>query len=163
MRSLWNFWAAWCCAALLLAGCAQSGSAPSQRDAESWAGRMALTVEGDAQKSFSASFLLEGSKERGNLRLSTALGTVLAELVWTSEGAVLTSSQGERKAPTLDTLLTEALGSPVPVEALFAWLHGDAVQTSGWQANLDRLPEGRLVAVRNVPEPRSTLRLVLDR
>lgn len=124
---------------------------------------MALTVEGDTQKSFSAAFLLEGSKQRGSLRLSTALGTVLAELAWTPDGAALTSSQGERQAFSLDALIADVLGSPVPVEALFAWLHGDALQAAGWHANLDQLPEGRLTAVRNVPAPRSTLRLVLDR
>lgn len=160
MRSIWNFLAALCCATVLLSGCTQP---KLQRGADLWGGRMALTVEGDAQKSFSSTFLLEGSKERGTLRLSTALGTVLAELAWTPEGAVLTSSQGVRNAPSLDALLTEALGSPVPVEALFAWLQGNAVQTAGWQANLEQLPEGRLTAVRNVPAPRSTLRLVLDR
>ena len=163
MVSLWKSWIALCCAALLIAGCAQPGVVEPQRDATSWAGRMALAVDGDTQKSFSATFWLEGSKERGNLRLSTALGTVLVELVWTPEGAVLTSSQGEREASSLDTLLADALGSPVPVEALFAWLHGDALQVAGWQANLDQLSEGRLTAVRNVPAPRSTLRLVLDR
>lgn len=123
---------------------------------------MALTVEGEARQSFSAFFVLEGSKELGNLRLSTPLGTVLAELVWSPEGAVLTSSQGDRKASSLNALLAEALGSPVPVEALFAWLRGDALQAAGWRANLSELSEGRLLAVRETP-PRSTLRLVLDR
>ena len=162
MNSLWKYWAAFCCVALLLAGCAQPQPAMPQQ-ADSWSGRMALTVEGDAQKSFSATFLLEGSKERGGLRLSTALGTILAELSWTPEGAMLTSAQGDRSAASLDALLTDALGSPVPVEALFAWLRGDDLQAAGWQANLDDLPRGRLVAVRNNPAPRSTLRLVLER
>lgn len=124
---------------------------------------MALTVEGEARQSFSAFFVLEGSKDQGNLRLSTPLGTVLADLVWSPDGAVLTSSQGNRRASSLDTLLAEALGSPVPVEALFAWLHGDALQVAGWQADLAQLTDGRLVAVRETPPPRSTLRLVLDR
>lgn len=124
---------------------------------------MALTVDGDARQSFSAFFSLEGSTERGNLRLSTPLGTVLAELVWSPEGAVLTSSQGSRQASSLDALLAEALGSPVPVEALFAWLHGETLQIAGWQADLSQLPEGRLQAVREAPPPRSTLRVVLDR
>ncbi len=124
---------------------------------------MALAVEGDARQSFSAFFILEGSTDHGNLRLSTPLGTVLAELVWSAEGAVLTSSQGDRRASSLDALLAEALGSPVPVEALFAWLHGEALQVAGWQADLSQLSAGRLQAVREAPPPRSTLRLVLDR
>lgn len=124
---------------------------------------MAITVDGEARQSFSAFFHLEGTKERGSLRLSTPLGTVLAELVWSADGAVLTSSQGNRQAASLDALLAEALGSPVPVEALFAWLRGNALQVAGWQANLSALDKGRLVAVRELPAPRSTLRLVLDR
>lgn len=152
-----------CCAALLVSGCAQPQAAKPERDATFWSGRMALAVEGDAQKSFSASFQLEGSEERGSLRLSTALGTVLAELAWTPSGAILTSSQGERSASSLDALLADALGSPVPVEALFAWLRGDNLQAAGWQAHLENLHQGRLMAVRNVPAPRSTLRLVLER
>lgn len=147
-----------------LAGCAQpklQGDAVSRRT-DSWSGRMALTVDGKARESFSAMFALEGSTERGHLALSSPLGTVLADLVWEPDGAELTTPQGKYAAESLDALVLQALGSPVPIDALFAWLQGDAVTTSGWEADLSHLSNGRLVAVREQPLPKSTLRLILD-
>ncbi len=148
----------------MLAGCAQP---TLQNDAvagtaAAWSGRMALAVDGNAQQSFSAVFALEGTSERGQLKLSTPLGSILADLIWTPSGAELTSPQGKRTAPSLGVLVSDVLGSPVPVEALFAWLKGDAVVAAGWHADLGRLPHGRLSAVRDQPAPRTTLKLVLD-
>ena len=122
-----------------------------------------MVVEGDAAQSFSAVFALEGTPERGELTLSTPLGTVLAALQWAPGRAVLQSPRGDQTADSLDTLLTAALGSAIPVPALFAWLQGDAATATGWQADLSGLDGGRLVAVRSQPLPRATLRIALDR
>ena len=153
---------------------------------------MALSVEGEARQSFSAVFALQGRSTQGSLTLSTPLstspsttsaastnsatipngysryrvvplGTVLAELQWAPGHAELRSPQGERTASSLDELLEQALGSAIPVQALFAWLHGDATTAAGWQADLSRLSDGQLTAVRSAPLPRATLRIALDR
>ncbi len=148
----------------LLAGCAQPPRAPAlQPAAAHWDGRMALSVEGEAKQSFSAVFALQGSSTQGSLTLSTPLGTVLAELQWAPGHAELRSPQGERTASSLDGLLEQALGSAIPVQALFAWLHGDATTAAGWQADLSRLSDGQLTAVRSEPVPRATLRIALER
>ena len=99
----------------------------------------------------------------GELDDVVPLGTVLAELQWAPGHAELRSPQGERTASSLDELLEQALGSAIPVQALFAWLHGDATTAAGWQADLSRLSDGQLTAVRSAPLPRATLRIALDR
>ncbi|GAB2727144.1 hypothetical protein GCM10027019_03190 [Melaminivora jejuensis] len=151
----------------LLAGCAQPPhSAADAGRSDFWSGRLAVQVEesGDAAaQSFSAGFTLSGSASAGELRLFTPLGNALAELRWAPGHAALRSSDGERASPSLQQLTHELTGVDLPVEALFAWLHGDAVQVAGWQANLSRLGDGRLVAVRHTPAPQATLRLVLER
>lgn len=150
--------------ALLVAACAQPPrTAAQQQAADLWSGRLALLVEGDAAQSFSAVFTLEGTPERGDLTLSTPLGTVLAALHWEPGRAQLQSPGGDRTAESLDALVADSLGAPIPVRALFAWLRGDAVIAAGWQADLSQLDGGRLVAVRSQPLPLATLRIALDR
>lgn len=148
----------------LLAGCTQPLRAPASPTAPAhWDGRMALSVDGDAKQSFAAVFALQGSSKQGSLTLSTPLGTVLAELQWMPGHAVLRSPRGERTASSLDALLEEALGSAIPVKALFAWLQGELAAAAGWQADLSRLSDGQLTAVRSNPLPRATLRIALER
>lgn len=154
------------CGALLV-GCAQPLRPPAAAGrSDFWSGRLAVLVEefqGVAAQSFSAGFALSGSASAGELLLYTPLGNALAELRWASGHAALRSSEGERTADSLQQLTYELTGVELPVEALFAWLHGDAVQVAGWQAELSRLADGRLVAVRHAPAPQATLRLVLQR
>ncbi|MGP1628843.1 MAG: lipoprotein insertase outer membrane protein LolB [Giesbergeria sp.] len=150
--------------ALLLAGCALPyPERPQAQKPNVWSGRMALVVEGDAGQSFSAMFVLEGTPARGDLTLSTPLGTVLAALHWAPGNAAIQSPNGNRTADSLDALLTETFGSALPVEALFAWLHGEEVAVAGWQADLIQIGTGRLTAVRSQPLPRASLRIALDR
>lgn len=150
-----------CLLALLLAACAQTPRMAEQPGV--WSGRMALRVQDDAVASFSAMFVLQGNTERGSLTLSTPLGTVLAALRWAPGQAALQSSQGERTAESLDALLTDALGSNIPVPALFAWLRGEAASAEGWKVDLSGIDSGRMSAVREHPAPRATLRIALDR
>ncbi len=160
----WQRWLAAVLTGLLLTACAQPMRSTVLQQANGpWNGRMALVVEGETGQSFSAVFLLEGTPQRGDLTLSTPLGTVLAALHWAPGRAQLQSPSGDRTADSLDTLLHDALGSAIPVQALFAWLQGNAATAEGWQADLSQLDNGRLVAVRAQPEPRATLRIVLER
>ena len=49
------------------------------------------------------------------------------------------------------------------MRALFAWLRGLPQAGEGWEADLSRLPDGRLLARRLAPPPAAELRVVLDR
>ncbi len=153
-------------AGALVAGCA--GPPRAATDAAPpghWSGRLAVQVEGDdaAARSFSAGFVLTGSADRGALTLYTPLGSTLAELRWTAQHALLSSSDGQRESDSLQQLVRDVTGTDVPIVALFAWLGGNAVSAAGWQADLSRLEDGRLVATRHTPAPQATLRVVLER
>jgi len=169
------------CAALLLAllgACAPQQKLPPQGVARRayWSGRLALQVQSAAAvdayygaeygaqmpQTFSAAFTLQGSSTQGELQLFTPLGSTLARLHWQPGQATLERGAQHQSAPALADLLEEALGSAVPVAALFDWLHGRATAASGWQVDLSRLPQGRIRARRDNPPPQATLRLVLD-
>ncbi len=151
-------------AGALAGGCAQPPRPPQDAPrADAWSGRLAVQVEDDAARSFSAGFALTGSAQAGQLQLYTPLGNALAELRWRPGQAVLDSGGSQRESASLHQLARELAGVDLPIEALFAWLHGDAVQAAGWQADLSRLGEGRLTAVRHQPAPQAWLRLVLER
>jgi len=152
--------------ALALAGCAQPRLRPEQAaDTAFWSGRLALQVH-DAQaqeQSFSASFELQGAERQGQLILLSPFGAALAELQWSPAGAQLRQGGQLRESPSLDALVQDTIGTPLPLGALFAWLSGQQASAPGWQADLSQLAEGRLRAERTDPLPRATLRLVLDR
>jgi outer membrane lipoprotein LolB len=48
------------------------------------------------------------------------------------------------------------------VAALFGWLQGQTADASGWNADLSRHSEGRVVARRLQPLPTAELRLVFQ-
>lgn len=143
-----------------LAGCAAPDRGPVA--GARWSGRLALQVEGDAQRSFSAGFDLRGSAQEGELELTTPLGGMAALLQWAPGSASLwTPGQPTRSAASLDELVTQAAGAPLPVAALFDWLGGIATAAEGWQADLSQRPQGRLRA-RKLSAPAADLRLVLE-
>ena len=150
---------------LFLAGCAtprqSADTATSNR--ESWSGRLALRVEGDASQSFAALFDLRGTSERGTLTLTSPIGSTLAELRWTPTEALLVNGNQTRRFDSVDALVLAATGSAVPVRALFAWLDGRDEGVEGWRADLSQLADGRLNAVRETPSPRAELRVIFDR
>lgn len=152
--------------ALWLAGCAQPPARPAPADAAAfWSGRLALQLH-DTQaqeQSFSASFELQGAERAGQLLLLSPFGAVLADLQWSPAGAQLRQGGQLRESPSLDALVQDTVGTPLPIGALFAWLAGQPASAPGWQADLTQLPAGRLRAERTDPLPRATLRLVLDR
>ena len=120
-------------------------------------------MEEQASQSFSAGFELQGSAESGELRLFTPLGSVLAQVDWAPGRARLQSSGEVRESDSLDALLAQTLGAPIPVTALFSWLQGTQTTASGWQADLSALENGRLVATRYQPAPRAVLRIAFER
>ncbi len=150
----------------LPSACASLGRAPVAATAgsaqESWSGRLALSVHGAQAQSFSAAFDLSGTAERGELRLYGPLGTTLAQLQWTPQGATLQQGHSLTHADSVQSLLLQVTGTDLPLAALFDWLHGRQNAAPGWQAELGQLAEGRLSMQRSSPEPVVQLRVVLD-
>lgn len=160
------------CVALLLAACA---SVPPPADALS--GRLAVRVDGAdgvAARNLSAAFDLRGDPSRGELGLSTPIGTMIARARWQPGDVRLETPDGERRFADLDGMAREVLGEAVPVAALFDWLRGRpwpgapssatgaGFEQLGWTVDLDGFADGRVEAVRRAP-PAVTVRARLDR
>ena len=148
----------------LLAACTQPPTLPQQALAErtTWSGRLALQVEDQAAQSFSAAFELQGNAQQGELLLLSPLGNVLAKIDWTPDHARLQTGGQTHESSSLDDLLQQNLGTPIPVLAFFSWLRGEQTTAAGWQADLSSIGQGRLVATRYTPAPRATLRLAFE-
>ena len=158
LRHRWMGWLVLC--ALWLAGCAQPmPSAPVEEN--SWTGRIALQIDGQASQSFSAMFELRGTAQAGGLVLLSPFGNRMAQLDWKDGHAQLVSSQDTRTSDSLDTLLQDVTGTRIPVTALFSWLKGTQASATGWQADLTGIADGRLTARRDDPQPTATLRIAL--
>lgn len=148
---------------LWLAGCAAPRSAaPPAAERTRWNGRLALQLDETPPRAFSAVFELTGTPASGELTLSTPLGTQLAQFTWAASGATMKTSAETRSADSLNRLLQDLTGAPLPVAALFDWLAGHASSAEGWHADLGQLPDGRLSARRSAPAPAATLRIFLD-
>ena len=158
LRHRWMGWLVLC--ALWLAGCAQPmPSAPVEEN--SWNGRIALQIDGQASQSFSAMFELRGTAQAGGLVLLSPFGNRIAQLDWKDGHAQLVSGQDSRTSDSLDTLLQDVTGTRIPVTALFNWLKGTQASATGWQADLTGIADGRLTARRDDPQPTATLRIAL--
>jgi outer membrane lipoprotein LolB len=73
-------------------------------------------------------------------------------------------AQGEqRHFESLDALIQQAVGTDVPVAALFAWLSGTQMTADGWTADLTQHAQGRITARRTSPLPGAELRLIFDK
>lgn len=147
-------------ATALLGACAQPPRLASGAT-DHWSGRLSLQVEDASAQSFSAGFELQGNPDAGALTLFNPLGNIVAELQWTPGSATLNNGSEHRQSPSLQTLVRELTGSELPIAALFAWLKGEQVQATGWQADLSGLDAGRLMATRHQPLPQTVLRIIL--
>ncbi len=155
-----------CAPLALLAGCAQPPVRAPRAEGQPpayWRGRLALRVEQHPEpSSFFASFELSGQAERGELLLSSPLGTTLARLRWSPGLALLRNNGQDRAFDSLDALATEATGTALPIQALFEWLQGRPAAADGWQVDLTQLDAGRLLAQRSQPAPAAQLRLIIE-
>lgn len=166
MRSaLRSICAAIFCVVVLLGGCA----VPPQATLEGpngiapWRGRLAVKVESDPSRSFSAGFELKGNGVAGELILYTPLGSTVAALSWSSGSALMRANGEVRHFESLNGLIKQAVGIEIPVAALFAWLAGDHMAVSGWDADLSQYDQGRITARRMAPAPLAELRLILEK
>jgi outer membrane lipoprotein LolB len=165
--------AAVACALALLQGCA---TPPPVAEGPWTAGRLSLRVAEDGTRSaqsLSAAFELAGDGERGQLNLSTPLGSRIASARWSAAGASLVTPEGEQRFDSLDELARRALGEAVPLGALPDWLAGrpwaraphepmpDGFLQLGWQVQTSQRAEGRIEARRSQP-PEVLLRVRLD-
>lgn len=132
-----------------------------------WHGRLAVTVQADSEqspaRSFVGDFELSGSAAAGRLVLYSPLGMTVASLNWTPTIALLRSGGEFRAFESLDALITQTLGTEVPVTALFAWLAGESTSTGGWNADLSQRASGHITARRTSPSPAAEIRLILER
>jgi len=148
--------------ALGLSACALPPRAPDAAGQPYWNGRLGLQVDGDKPQSFSAGFELRGAPQAGQLSLYSPLGATLAQLRWAPGMAELQADGQRRQYPSIEALTQEATGTALPLPALFAWLDGKPAEVPGWQADLSRIADGRLVARRSEPLPTAELRIVLQ-
>ncbi|MDT9000212.1 lipoprotein insertase outer membrane protein LolB [Paucibacter sp. APW11] len=169
-------------AALMLSACASLKPAAPQSEvvnasSEHLTGRISVqvpaTLSSKAQGG-AASFELWGTAERGQLELSSPLGSLIARARW-QPGEVLLQVPGEdRQYDTLDSLTQGLLGEAIPVAALFDWLAGRAwpgaaavplpqqgFEQLGWRVDTSLLGEGLIKAVK-LGEPATSLRIKLQ-
>lgn len=141
-------------------------------------GRFSLNLMGGPRRqNHSAGFELLGTAERGQLELSTPLGSLVARVRWQPGQAWLSTPEGERDFADMDELTATLLGEALPVQALFDWLEGrpwplaahqplpeNGFRQLGWQVDLRRFADGLISAERQTPQgEQALLRLKLDK
>ena len=104
------------------------------------------------------------------------MGAQIGVAEWSSAQAVRLRTPDEtRRYPDLETMAEDLTGQSLPIAALFDWLEGrpwadrahqagapGGFEQLGWQVRTDRIADGLLVAVREQPAPRVTVRAKLD-
>jgi outer membrane lipoprotein LolB len=151
--------------ASMLAACATAPKPPEGATAEMgpWSGRLALTVQDKPGESFAAGFELKGNPRQGELELMSPLGGTLGLLQWQPGKALLRSSSRTTEYESLEALVAQVAGTPIPIAALFDWLRGVATPVPGWKPDLTQLAQGRISATRTDPQPQADLRVILQR
>ena len=161
----WRLYGVVAFAIYLIAACATPQRANSLKTIEitAYTGRISLTVQTEPVQTFAGGFELQGTVAAGELALFTPLGSTVAILRWGPGSAELQSGGQTQLYPSVQAMLERTTGAAIPLEALFAWLRGEAVSAPGWQADLSRQPEGRISAARSEPAPAAQMRIVLER
>lgn len=178
--------------ATLVSGCATptppttaTAAMPADPQARSYAGRLAVKVEGDEARSFTAGFDLQGTDARGQFSLVSPIGLQVGRAVWQPGSVLWQSADGERRFDSLEALAEVMLGEAVPLAALFDWMAGRpwpalpsrpltetegvtgtgagaGFRQLGWNVQTDRAADGVIVAQRRLPAPTLTVRIKLD-
>jgi outer membrane lipoprotein LolB len=151
-------------ALIFIAGCAHKQESIAINGSENgpWVGRISLQIQSEPPQAFFAGFELKGSAEQGELTLVSPIGSVLGLLRWSPTEALFESGRDVKRFSSVDVLLEQTTGAPIPTTALFDWLHGKNTETNGWSADLTRQNSGRITAQRLEPSPQIDLRIVLD-
>ena len=174
-------WAAWGAIAtlFLIAGCAVPIRATGQNHHKSaafsepqrYSGRISLVIEQEAGspaagQSFSGGFDLRGNAQTGELDLLSPLGSIVMQLRWAPGQALLIRGQERESFPSAQTLLSQATGTSLTLDELFAWLGSEGtpapIQSSeNWLVDLTARDQGRILARRSQPSS-AVLRIVLE-
>lgn len=140
------------------------------------AGHLAVRVDDEPPRAFSATFTLAGNPAAGELTLEGPLGTTAARARWAPGMAEIETAEGRRTHADLDALAEQALGERVPMAALFDWLRGRpwaaapsqpwtdgrvGFEQLGWQVDLADWGQRRVVARRSTA-PVVTVRVRLE-
>lgn len=144
---------------LFLAACA---TAPQERPAQFWSGRIGLQVQSEPPQSLHASFELQGNPQSGDLTLLNPVGGIVARLSWNPQQATLERGNERWTQTSVEQLAQQLVQTTLPVQALFDWIEGRAVTHAGWEADLSAREQGRILARRTQPLPTAQLRIVLD-
>ncbi|MEO7853527.1 MAG: outer membrane lipoprotein LolB [Rubrivivax sp.] len=154
-------------AAVALVGCATPMAGVDTGPVHS--GRLSIQVDaipGRAEQRFTAAFDLVGTAEQGRLQLNSPLGITVASAQWSAGEARLTTAEGERRFPDLDSLSREALGESLPLRALPDWLsarpwpaapsqplpsNAIGFEQLDWHVDLSRYAQGFVRAERRKP------------
>jgi outer membrane lipoprotein LolB len=96
------------------------------------------------------------------MTLFNPLGGTAAVLTWDAQTATMRVNGDVQHHPSLDALISRAIGTEIPVDALFSWLAGELASADGWNPDLSQRASGRITAKRTSPAPPVELRLVLD-
>ena len=135
------------------------------------AGRLSLVVEpqpGSTQtaQAFSGGFELRGNAQTGEMDLLSPLGSIVAQLRWSPEGATLVRGQERSQHASAQSLLQQITGTSIALADLFAWLAAksnrvEPVRYDDWVLDLSARGQGRIVARREQPS-RAELKIVLE-
>ena len=127
-----------------------------------WEGRISVQVAGDTPQRLSADFFLEGTARRASLTLNSPLGTRLARMQWDATSATLEAGDQKRSFDSVDAMTNASLGGALPMQALFAWLHGRPDAAPGWELQTLDMLHGRIRARSVDRTPSVQLDLVLE-
>lgn len=163
MRRLpqWGQWALMALVLSLLAACASTPRPTPDNGEAHWQGRLAVKVYSKPMQAFTANFDLTGRPDKGELLLTSPIGSTLARMQWDVGMATLTANGEQKTFGSLQELARKVTGTELPVTSLFAWLQGQNETTPGWQVDLSELHNGRLQA-HHVEETQAELKIILD-
>lgn len=159
------------CAAPLMPPPAQpTASAEAAPLVTRWTGHLSLRLQAfgaEPARGVSLTFDLQGQPDTGALDLSTPLGTLVASVRWTPQGASLYTADGAQAFDTLDELVARVMGEPLPVRSLMHWLQAPPgeFEAADWRVDTRGSADGVIVAHRTAsPTVRgATLKIRLDR
>lgn len=151
--------------ALQLAACAVTPAWINSEQPQ-WRGRLSLSVNSEPKQHFHADFLLVGSAVQGELNLYTPFGNKAAQITWDKNFAKVEDGRSSQQFANLSAATQALSGANIPVAELFNWLQGKQNQTlandSNWRADLSRIAQGQLWAIRLEPLPQLELRVILE-
>jgi outer membrane lipoprotein LolB len=145
----------WLCWIAVLCACAHAPTPPREG---LWQGRISLTVHQEPLQSLSAEFELEGDATQGELTLFSPLGQVGLSLRWSPAGAQWQQNGQTRSFANFADMTQTAMGTDIPLAALFEWLAGRDLPVAGWQMERSATA-GAWSARRTHPQPAVTLKI----